>query len=112
MSVFALLIIQMLVLKTVIKTYNNLLPVIYLISRKQKFEWSEKEISGSKLGKECAVVLYCCFMRNIGLQEIVDGIKIAERNSIRYADDSWRQGRLKESLISGERREPKNQSVA
>lgn len=98
-------------LKTVLKTYNSPLLIIYLICRKQKFEWSEKQISG-KLGKECAVVLYRCFMRNVGLQEIVDGIKIAGRNSIRYAYDSWKQGRLKESLINGERREHKNQSVA
>ena len=61
--------------------------------------------TGSKLGKEYVKAVYChlaylyaeYIMRNAGLDEAQDGIKIAERNinNLRYADDTTLMQKVK-----------------
>ena len=58
-------------------------------ARKQQLELDMEEKNGSKLGKKYVKAVYChpaylsyaeYIMRNIGLDEAEDGIKIARRN--------------------------------
>ena len=70
--------------------------------RKQQFELDMEQQTGSKWGKEYVKAVYChpayltymqsimSIMRNAGLDEAQDGIKIAGRNinNLRYADDT------------------------
>ena len=67
--------------------------------RKQQLELDMEEKNGSKLGKKYVKAVYChpaylsyaeYIMRNIGLDEAEDGIKIARRNinTLWYADDT------------------------
>ena len=80
--------------------------------RKQQLELDMEQNTGSKLGKEYvkAVVLSPCLfrlyaeyiMRNAGLEETQDGIKIAGRNinNLRYADDTTLMAESEEELKS------------
>ena len=67
--------------------------------RKLQLELDMEQQTGSKLGKEYVKPVYChpaylsyaeYIMRNTGLDEAEDGIKIARRNinNLQYADDT------------------------
>ena len=61
--------------------------------RKQQLEMNMEQQTGSKLGKEYIMAVYChleYIMCNAWLDEAQAGIKIAGRNinSFRYADDT------------------------
>ena len=67
--------------------------------RKQQLELDIEQQTGSKLGKEYVKPVYChpaylsyaeYIMRNTGLDEAEDGIKIARINinNLQYADDT------------------------
>ena len=67
--------------------------------RKLQLELDMEQQTGSKLGKKYVKPVYCYpaylsyaeyIMRNTGLDEAEDGIKIARRNinNLRYADDT------------------------
>ena len=77
--------------------------------RKQQLELDMEEKNGSKLGKKYVKAVYChpaylsyaeYIMRNIGLDEAEDGIKIARRNinTLRYAGDTTLMAESEEEL--------------
>ena len=79
--------------------------------RKQQLELDMEEKNGSKLGKKYVKAVYChpaylsyaeYIMRNIGLDEAEDGIKIARRNinNLRSPDDTTFMAESKEELKS------------
>ena len=81
--------------------------------KKQQLELVMEQQTGSKLGKEYMVAVYChlayltymkrtYIMRNAGLDEAQAGIKISRRNisSLRYADDTTFMAESEEQLKS------------
>ena len=80
--------------------------------KKQQLEPCMEQLIGSRLRKECdrAVCLSPCLlnlyaehiMRNVGLDELLAGIKMGGRNinNIRYADDTTLMAENKEELKS------------
>ena len=75
--------------------------------RKQQLELDMEQWTGSKLGKECDMAMYChpaylTYMRNAGLDKSQTEIKIASRNinNLIYADDT--------TLMADNEEEPKN----
>ena len=80
--------------------------------KKQQLELDMEQKTGYKFGKEYVKAVYRhpayfdlyaeCIMRNAGLEEVQDGIKIARRNinNLRYADDTtlWQKAELKSLL--------------
>ena len=73
--------------------------------RKQQLELDLKPQTGSKLGKEYIMAVYChleYIMRNAELNEAQAGIKIARRNinNLRYADDTSLMAESEEELKS------------
>ena len=75
--------------------------------RKQQLELDMEQQTGSKLVKEYVKAVYChlhaeYIMRNAGLDEAQDRIKIARRNinNLRYADDSILMAESEEEIKS------------
>ena len=73
--------------------------------KKQQLEPDMQQQTGSKLGKEYVMVIYChpayfTSMQNTGLDDSQAGIKTAGRNinSFRYADDTTFTAGIKEKL--------------
>ena len=80
--------------------------------KQQQLELDTEQQTGSKLGKEYVKAVYChlayltymqsisYIMRNVGLEETQDGIKIAGRNinNLRYADDTTLMAESEEEL--------------
>ena len=77
--------------------------------RKQQLELDMEKQTGSKLGKEYVKAIYChpaynfyaeYIMRNAGLEEAQDGIKLARRNInyFRYTDDTTLMEESKKEL--------------
>ena len=77
--------------------------------KKQQLELDMEQQTGSKLGKESIMAVYChpayltymqsTSMRKAGLEEAQAGIKIAGRNinNLRYADDITLMAETKEN---------------
>ena len=75
--------------------------------KKQQLELDMEQWTGSKLGKECDMAMYChpaylTYMRNAGLDKSQTEIKIASRNinNLRYADDTTLMAKSEEEVKS------------
>ena len=76
-------------------------------AKKRQFELDMEQWTGSKLGKECDMAMYChpaylTYMRNAGLDKSQTEIKIASRNinNLRYEDDITLMAESEEELKS------------
>ena len=76
-------------------------------AKKRQFELDMEQWTGSKLGKECDMAMYChpaylTYMRNAGLDKSQTEIKIASRNinNLRYADETTLMAESEEELKS------------